>query len=72
VADDADDVLMLPAEVPVGWFVFDTGTRVWVEVTRKPETFWGITVLSVIDGYDVPLMYDEDKKIKVCRGIRVQ
>ena len=70
--EPADEVSMLPAQVPVGWFVFDDISQVWVEVTGPPVTFCGITVLPVIDGYDMPLMFDEYEPIPACRAIRSQ
>ena len=65
-----DDVSLLPAEVPVGWFVFDDRSDVWVEVTGKPVTFCGVTIVPAIDGFNVPLMFDEHTMIPVCPGVR--
>jgi hypothetical protein len=31
---DREDTALLPAEVPVGSFIFDEGADVWVEVAR--------------------------------------
>jgi hypothetical protein len=60
------DQQLLPSEVPVGCYVFDTRSAVWVQVTGKPVTFCGLTVMPVLEGFDVPVMFDTDKRIPVC------
>jgi hypothetical protein len=51
--------------VPIGSFVYDTGSLLWVEVTAV-ATAADRTALSVIADHDVPLEYGSDEPVAVC------
>lgn len=53
--------------VPVGWFVYDSVSLLWVEVTAV-TTAADRTVLSVRADHDVPLEYGSDELVAVCEA----
>jgi hypothetical protein len=61
-------IRVLPADVPVGSFVFDRVSRLWVEVTAQPVTAGRVTTVLVIDGHNVPLRFDAHRSIAACLG----
>jgi hypothetical protein len=61
-------IRVLPADVPVGSFVFDRVSHLWVEVTAKPVTAGSVTTVLVIDGFDVPLRFDARRSIAALLG----
>ena len=63
-----DHICVLPADVPVGSFVFDRVSRLWVEVTAEPMTAGRVTTVLVIEGFDVPLRFDARRSIAACLG----
>jgi hypothetical protein len=57
--------IMPACAVPLGSFVYDPVSCMWVEVVDV-TTENGRTRILVIDGHDVPLDFDADESIAVC------
>lgn len=72
VAVNKDHIRVLPAEVPVGSFVFDRVSRLWVSVTAEPLTAGGVTTVFVIDDFNVPLRFDAHRPIAVCLAVTAE
>jgi hypothetical protein len=56
--------------VPVGSFVYDGVSLMWVEVVAV-STALGRTMISVIEEHDVPLEYRADDPVAVCDAFTV-